>query len=286
MTESDNLPRREGKIGGDSEKQFVWLHLDAYVDGTGLEGAVRQQFDEILSRRPDLRACVEAESLFHDAVRRTMKNPLAECPAGLRDRVIRALDVCEAEVGHPGALAEASMNRRRLSWRFAPFIAAAASILLVLGVVYAFQSPGPMPPVADLPSSLRPVVQSVSLDVEAHSDCNFEAANEEYRRHFETGPALPNKFGDAMYRVVDFRCIELDGRRYMATVYDTGDGNTFALLTFKRSCMARAMPDLMHSADMMVDGRLVLLWEEGEFLRAMIAQSGFNKLYKHRDSLR
>jgi hypothetical protein len=42
----------------------------------------------------------------------------------------------------------------------------------------------------------------------------------------------------------------------------------------------------MHSAEMLVDGKLVLLWEEGDFLRAMIGRSNCNNLYRHRDSLR
>jgi hypothetical protein len=283
----------ENATGGDADKSFVWSNLDAWLGGE-LDAADRARFDSILNRCGDARAYVEAEQAFLDAVRRGMEDSRMECPEGLRSKVLQALDRCEAELAddgvlklHPGQAAEARMNKYRFPWLFTAF-ASAAAVLLAVGVfmaVTAFQDTQPVGP--DLPATLTPVVSSISFECEGKQGCNYLSAAEEYRKHFSRGPELPSLFGERRLPLRDFQCIEIDGRRFMCAVYDPGDeGSAFALLTFRRGCLGRSMPEPMRAAEMMVDGKLVLLWSEGEFMRALVGKPGCSKLLQHREALR
>ncbi|MCB9894875.1 MAG: hypothetical protein H6839_10525 [Planctomycetes bacterium] len=260
------------------ERRFVWRNLEAFLAGE-LSGEDRARIESFLCECPYTKEYVETERQFVDAVKRCMDDA-PECPEGLRSRVMLALDRCEHEV-------EADEERKAIRLGFpwgGAVLFAAASIMLVIALVLVFGG-SDNEPNEGLPSGLAPMVAHVSLDAPQAEKCRYRAAVEAYRKYFADGPELPHELDGAMMKVSKWECEIVNGRRVMCAVYDTLQGERFGVMVFKCNCLEHAAPEGIQAAEVMVDGKVVLMWREGEYFRALVGQDAVS-LRRHMDELR
>lgn len=268
----------------ESERYFAWRNIQAYLDGE-LNADDAARVDALLSRCERTQNLARTQHEFAEAVRRCMNETPAECPQDLRDKVLAALDQCEAD----GELDDEVRARRLVGfpWVGASMLAAAC-LMFAFGVFQVFGSeaselePG-------LPARLIPVVSSVQLDGPKSERCRYRSATAEYRKHFPDGPDLPHQFGNSRCRVVDYHCGQVDGRPVMCATYDSPEGDRFAVLVFKRECLGRAAPEAVRAAEVEIGGKLVLMWhdcEKAKYMHALVAGAGNQHLYRRMDELR
>lgn len=246
------------------ERRFVWRNLDAFISGE-LNDADRARIEAFLCECPYTKEYVETEQQFAEAVRRCVNEAPVECPEGLRDRVLLALDRCDAEDREIEGV-----PTLRFPWMGAVMMAAASIMLVVALVLLGSDSSDPAIP--DLPHGLAPMVAQISMDCPNDGKCQYKKASEVYREHFADAPALPHEFDGSMTKVSHFKCVEWEGKRVMCAVYDAPSGERFGLLVFCRDCVRDIIPEGMHAAEVMVDGRLVVMWREGKYYRALVGE--------------
>lgn len=214
-----------------------------------------------------------------------MNETPAECPKDLRNKVLAALDQCEAD----GAAEDRLHSRRllRFPWAGASLLAAAC-VMFAFGVFQLTGSNDPEPE-PGLPARLIPVVSSVKLDGPKSDRCRYRSASAEYRKHFPDGPELPRQFGASRCRVVEYHCSEVDGRPVMCATFDSPEGDRFAMLVFRRECLGRAAPEAVRAAEVEINGKLVLVWhgcDKSKYMHALVAAAGNEHLYRRMDELR
>jgi hypothetical protein len=259
--------------GRDEDKRFVWRNIDAYLAGElGPEETVR--VEAFLSRSPHALEFANTQRMFSDAVRHSMSQSPMQCPDGLRDKVLAALDQCEAEVDYIPAAP--------FPWLGATVLAA-ASVVAALGLFYYFGVDAPEP---GLTARLVPMVASAPLDAARSEKCRYRLAVEEYRSHFPDGPDIPRYLDGKKCRVSDFRCDEINGRPVMYTVFDSPDGDRFAVMIFKGECLGNAAPDAVRAAELEMEGRLVSLWREGKYMLGLVAKSDDAALRRRLEHMR
>ncbi len=258
------------------ERRFVWRHLEAYLAGE-LDPADCRRIDDFLKECPYTREYVETERQFIELLRRCVDEPPTPCPEGLQQRVREALDRCECEV--------LEVQPPRVALRF-PWLGAgllaAASLMLVAALIL-FGRGAPVPP--SLPTDLAPLVSSVSMDVPRAERCCYRDAQEGYRRHFADGPELPRMLSGHKLKMAEWHCTEIEGRRVMCATYDAPDGGRFGLMVFRCNCLEKAAPQEMKAVEVELDGKLVLLWREGDYFRALVGQDE-TLLRRHMNELR
>jgi hypothetical protein len=265
----------------DQERLYVWRNLDAYLEGE-LSPEEMNRIDAFLSRSVEGRDLAEAQREFADAVRRSMNKSSPNCPDDLRDKVIAALDLCEADELGPSS----TRHRIRAFPVLGASVLAAAAVIFAVGLVYSMAA-SPLPEEElSLPARLVPVVAGADLDSPPTDRCRYRSMEQEYRRLFPDGPEMPREFGDKHCRVIDFNSIEIDGRPVMCSIYDAPDGNRFAMFVFKRDCLGRAAPKAMRAAEVVLDDRQILLWEEGRYMRALVGKAGCSSVKQHMRELR
>lgn len=253
-------------------REFVIANLEEFLAGT-LAGGDLQRFEQAMADCPETRRFVESSRRFDSAVRGSVAAAV-ECPQGLRAKIIAALDECEAD-----------MLPIRRPWLMGG-LAAAASLMVAVGLVFMLK-PGDEPVLPpDLQARLTPVVSNTTLDVPKSNRCRYRAAVEEYRKHFPDGPDLPRTFGASNCRVSDHHCDVVDGYPVMCTVFDSPEGDRFALLIFRKRCLHGAVPEAVRAAEVEIDGKLVLMWREGDFMRALVAKTGDTTLHQRMEQLR
>ncbi|MBX3461343.1 MAG: hypothetical protein KF696_15470 [Planctomycetes bacterium] len=261
------------QIPPSDDRAFVIANLEAYLAGT-LAGDDLQRFEQAMAECPETRRYVETGQRFDSAVRGSVAAEVA-CPQGLRDKIIAALDQCETD-----------MAPTRFPWGIAG-LAAAAALMLSVGLVFMFSGgEDPAAPPPDLHARLTPVVSNTTLDVPKSTRCRYRAAVEEYRKHFPDGPDLPRTFGASNCRVSDYHCDMVDGYPVMCTVFDSPENDRFALLIFRKRCLHGAVPEAVRAAEVEIDGKLVLMWREGDFMRALVAKTGDTTLHQRMEQLR
>jgi hypothetical protein len=288
------MPQQDPRTnpGGMSDRHFVRQNFDAWFAGE-LSDQDRDRYQEVLDRCAESRLYVESETAFMNAARESMTTPPAQCPSGLREKVLKALDRCEAEMleeddsgfaasdkrVHPGKIVQGRMASQRRWWMFAS-LGAAAALLLAALMLFDSSGSGGGDQGPDLHNSLLPVVANVSLDARTQVGCRYNDAREEYSKHFDGAPELPAMFGDLNARVVDFHCIRMDGRLFMCAVYKAENGSKFALLTFRRECLGGAVPSQLKAAEMLIGDKLVFVWCEGKYLRALVGMPDCTKVLR------
>lgn len=262
------------------ERRYVWRNLDAYLTGD-LDAGDRRRIDDFLCECPHTNRYVQTEKQFAEAVKRCVEEPSVDCPEDLRVKVLTALDQCELD-DEPAGAAPVD-NIVRFPWMGAVFMAA-ASIMLMAALVLFFDrdDSGSMP---DLPQTLSPMVARVSLEAPDVENCRYAEAHEVYEQHFADGPELPHQFGEHRLAVCDYVCEKVDGDRIMCTVYDAPDGERFGLMVFRCACIDRIATKNMEALEIMIDDKLVLLWREGEYFRALVGKDA-KSLHRHMDQLR
>ena len=265
------------------DRRFVWRNLEAFLAGE-LSAADRARIENFLCECPYTKEYVETERQFVDALKRCMDDAPA-CPEGLRARVLNALDRCESEDQIQTAPADPRRGiRLQFPWGGAILFAAASIMLLIaLGIFYV--GPKTEEPALGLPDGLAPMVAQVSFDAPRSEKCRYRAAEAEYRKYFSDGPALPHKLDGAMMLVSDWRCDELDGRRVMCAVYDSPAGERFGVMVFRCNCLEKAAPLGVQAAEVMVNGKIVLMWREGHYFRALVGDN-VEVLRRHMHELR
>ncbi|MCA8937192.1 MAG: hypothetical protein KDB68_13420 [Planctomycetes bacterium] len=262
------------------ERRFVWRNLDAFISGE-LNDADRARIEAFLCECPYTKEYVETEQQFAEAVRRCVNEAPVECPEGLRSRVLLALDRCDAENNEEsdeesdeeraaGGGAPAPGSVLRFPWLGAVMMAAASVMLVVALVLLGSDSSDPAIP--DLPNGLAPMVAQISMDCPKDGKCQYNKASEVYREYFADGPTLPHELDGSMMKVSHFECVEWEGQRVMCAVYDAPDGERFGLLVFCRDCVRDVIPEGMQAAEVMVDGRMVIMWREGKYYRALVGE--------------
>lgn len=260
--------------GVSEERVFVWRNLETYLAGN-LNDADRSRFEAIMASCPATRQFIQAERKFAQALNASATPEAATCPEGLRERVMAALDRCDLEDAQYAAATPAPRGMMLgFPWVGAAMMSA-ASVMLVVALVLMFGSTGSSavetPSQAEnLPRTLSPVLASVSLDVPRSERCRYRAAREEYEKHFADAPALPREVDGAKLRVSHFSCEEVNGDRVMCAVYDAQNGDRFAMVVFKRRCLKGCAPDEMKAVEVVVDGRVVVLWRDGDYYRALV----------------
>lgn len=275
------VDRRNMNEGGiPEERRFVWRNLDGFLTGQ-LSEEDRRRVEDFLCECPHTREYVETEQQFADAVRRCMENPDAGCPDGLRERVLAALDRCELE-DYPGATHAG--NVLRFPWTGAAVLAA-ASLMLVAALVFVFGGGDDLADAPALTAGMAPLVSRVSMDAPPSDVCHWSEASDEYRRHFPEGPELPHGADGQELKVSHFVCDDVEGSRVMSAVYDSADGRRFGFLTFRCDCLANSAPRDIRCAEIEVDGRIVLLWRERDFMRALVGTDSAT-LHQFMQSLR
>lgn len=273
-----NMPQ---PMSNDPEsRRFVWRNLDAYLAGK-LEPAEHQRFEAILRDCPASREYVSHEREFAELVKRAANQPV-ECPEGLKARVAAALQRCEVEPVAAVPAPEATLARVHRYPIAATISLLAASLLFAAALLFYMgrTSPTPQPMVA---VQLTPVVAQLSLETRADR-CRYRAAESEYKSKFADGPVLPREFCGSRCKIADYKCDESGGRSVMCAVYQTPDGETFALLTFKRN-PDDDMAD-MQAIEYLVGEKRVLLWREGEYYRALIGKPADHSLHRRMEAIR
>jgi hypothetical protein len=266
----------DGVRAKDEERRFAWRNMEAFLAGE-LTPEAHARVETFLGESPRGGNFAAAQKEFAEAVKRSMQETPVECPQGLRDKVIAALDRCEvdtdAELAAPA----------RFPWLGATLLAA-ASVMVAVGLVFYFNdSPGQGP---DMPALLVPVVSNATLDVPRSERCRYRLAVEEYRKFFPEGPELPNRFGDTRCRVSDYHCDEVDGRPVMCAVFDTSDGDRVAMMIFKGECLGRSAPDALRSAEVEIKGKRVWWWRAGRYVCALVAKSGDDGLRRRIEQMK
>lgn len=266
------------------ERRFVWRNLDAFLTGE-LSEADRARIEAFLCECPYTKEYVETEQQFAAAVHRCVSESPVECPKGLRERILTALDRCELDddVAAGGALPPAG-NVLRFPW-LGVVMMAAASIMLVVALMLLNSPQQTSNPDADLQAGLAPMVSRLSLDCPRGGKCLFDEADEQYRETFADAAGLPHAFDGAMMKVADFKCVKLDGRPVMCAVYDSPDGERFGFMVFCDECVEGAVPAGMQAAELVVNGHIVLMWREGAYIRALVGDN-HAALQRHMSELR
>ncbi len=248
----------------DEEQRFAWQNMEAFLAGE-LTPEAHARAEAFLGESSRVGGFAAAQKKFSEAVKGSMQETPVECPQGLHDKVIAALDRCEIDADEELAVPS------RFPW-FGATLLAAASVMIAVGLVFYFNdSPGPGP---DMPASLVPVVSNATLDVPRSERCRYRKAVEEYRKFFPEGPDLPNRFGETRCRVSDYHCDEVDGRPVMCAVFDTSDGDRVAMMIFKGECLGKSAPDALRSAEVEINGKRVWWWRAGRYVCALVAKSG------------
>jgi hypothetical protein len=260
------------------ERRFVWRNLEAYLAGE-LAPADRRRIEDFLGECAYTREYVETERQFIELLRRCVNEPSAPCPEGLEQRVRAALDRCESEMleTEPPRVA----LRLPFPWLGAGFLTAASLMLVAALLLFGREAP----PASSLPTDLAPLVASVSMDVPRSERCRYRDALEGYRRHFADGPELPRMLNGRKLRVSEWHCAEVDGRRVMCATYDAPDGGRFGLMVFRCNCLEKAAPQEMKAVEVELNGKLVLLWREGDYFRALVGDDD-TLLRQHMNELR
>lgn len=256
-----------------AEQHFVWANMDAYL-AHELGQADQARIEAFLAASPETRDYVETQKQFNEAVRRCVDGQPVPCPEGLRGKVLAALDRCESD--------DEQLVAPRFPWLVVG-LSAAASLMFALGLFFVF---GADVPEQDLSARLVPVVSNATLDAPRSERCRYRAAVAEYRVHFPDGPELPRTFCGDNCRVSDFHCDIVDGLPVMCAVFDSPDGDRFAMLIFRKRCLGKAIPEPVRSAEVELDGKLVLMWREGDYMRALVAKTGDTKLRQRMEGLR
>jgi hypothetical protein len=271
------------------ERVFIWRNLEAYLAGS-LNDADRSRFETIMASCPATRQFVQAERSFAQAINASASPEAATCPDGLRERILAALDRCDVEEAEYAATVPAPRGvMLGFPWVGAALMSA-ASVMLVVALVLMFGNTDSLnvdtPSQADsLPRTLSPVLATVSLDVPRSERCRYRAAREEYEKHFADAPALPREVDGSKLRVSHFSCDEVNGDRVMCAVYDSQTGDRFAMVVFKRRCLKGCAPDEMKAVEVVVDGRVVVLWRDGEYFRALVGTNAA-VLRRHMSTMR
>ncbi|MCL4732042.1 MAG: hypothetical protein KJ044_16610, partial [Planctomycetes bacterium] len=115
-----------------------------------------------------------------------------------------------------------------------------------------------------------PLVANVALEMPRAARCRWRDAKAEYDQWFEGAPELPHNFGGTQCRLAGYECPEVNGRRVMCAVYDDPSGDRFALVVFRCRRTADLLPEFLDAAELEIEGRKVLLWREGNFVRALV----------------
>ncbi|MBX3473101.1 MAG: hypothetical protein KF754_01820 [Planctomycetes bacterium] len=245
----------------ESERQFALRHWSAFLDGE-LPAADAARIEELMAKDPDAAAFVASHRQLGASVRDNFSRQAVPCPEGLRQRVLDALDRCE-DPGHLAPLV-------RFPWLSVTALGAAA-VMFAASLVLVFAPRDPAPdPSENLRARLTPMVANVSLGVPKSDRCRYRDASAKYAEYFKDGPELPRSFGDGQCRVSFFDCPEVNGRRMACAVYDDPQGDRFALIVFRCKRTADLLPDFLDAAELEIDGRRVLLWREGNFVRALV----------------
>jgi hypothetical protein len=260
----------------DAEQRFAWQSMDAYIAGE-LTPEAHARVEAFLGASPRTKDFVAAHKQFAEAVKRSMQETPVECPQGLHDKVLAALDRCEIDADEELAVPA------RFPW-FGATLLAAASVMIAVGLVLYFNDTPEQTP--DMPASLVPVVSNATLDVPRSERCRYRKAVEEYRKFFPEGPELPNRFGETRCRVSDYHCDDVDGRPVMCAVFDTSDGDRVAMMIFKGECLGRSAPDALRSAEVEIEGKRVWWWRAGRYVCALVAKSGDDGLRRRIEQMK
>lgn len=267
------------RTGISEERRFVWRNLEAYLTNEIAPGD-RERVERFLCECPYTREYVETEKEFADAVRRCVEDPVTECPEGLREKVLLALDQCEAEEEQAAEQSEdyadvhgtATRGRvLRFPW-MGTILMTAAGIMLVVALMLNFgagaDSTEPAGP--DIPATLAPMVSRVSLDAPHSENCRYREASSAYRTVFKDGPELPRQFGKARFKVCHFVVDEVDGNPVMCTVYDNPNGERFGVMIFKCKCLDRVASEELMAMEIVIDGKTICLWRQGDYFHALV----------------
>ncbi len=257
------------------ERRFVWRSMDAYLAGQ-LTPEELARVEDFLARSPQTQEFAAAQREFAEAVRHAMNEPSVPCPDDLHDRVVAALDRCDAEME--------AMAPPRFPWMGAALLAA-ASVMVAVGIVFMLSDPGPEPE-PGLPARLVPVVSQATLEAPRSERCRYRRAVDEYRRHFPDGPEIPNQFGEQRCRVSDFHCDTVDGQPVMCAVFDAPEGERFALMIFKGECLGKSAPEAVRAAELVIDGKRVWWWRSGRHVCALVAKSEDDGLRRRMEQMR
>lgn len=245
----------------EAERKFALEHWSAFLDGE-LTPAESARIEALLDRDPEAAALIACHREIDASLRDNLVHAAPPCPEGLRARVLAALDRCEEPAQ--------AQTLVRLPWLSVGALAA-ASVMMAASLFLVFGPREQQPDPADaLKLRLTPVVSSVSLEVPKSDRCRYRDATAQYRQYFEDGPDLPASFGDGQCRVSHFDCPEVNGRRVACAVYDETNGDRFALIVFRCRRTADLLPDFLDAAELEIDGRHVLLWREGNYVRALV----------------
>ncbi|MCA8916809.1 MAG: hypothetical protein KDB90_15560 [Planctomycetes bacterium] len=265
------------------ERRFVWRNLEAFLSGE-LSSSDRARIEAFLCECPYTKEYVETERQFVDAVKRCMDDA-PECPEGLRSRVMLALDRCEHEILSEDVSEDEEKRAFRLGFPWAGAVMfAAASVMLVIALVLVFSGPTESS-TTGLPDGLAPMVAHVSLDAPVAEKCRYGDAMVAYRKYFSDGPELPHELDGAIMKVSKWECEVVNGRRIMCAVYDTLNGERFGVMVFKCNCLEKSAPEGVQAAEVMVDGKVVLMWREGQYFRALVGDDSAS-LRRHMEELR
>ena len=200
-------------------------------------------------------------------MKRCVNEAPAKCPESLRTRVLTALEHCEVEDS------QAEEDHRKGKLLGFPWLGAvmmtAASIMLVVALVLLFGGGNEAP---SLPEGLQPMVANMSMDVPKADKCRYREANKAYTEHFADGPELPHKMDGMMMKVSDWSCDEVDGKYVMRAIYDAPTGERFGFVVFGCDCLNSFVSDDMKSCEVVVGDKIVLLWREGEYFRALVGK--------------
>lgn len=255
-------------------RKFTWERWSAYLDGE-LTPEQRTQLEQALGQCPDSAGFMASQKQFNAAAKDCLGRSMVECPPGMLHRVQAALARCDepegARIGFPwwsvGLLTAASLML-------------AGSLFLVFGRAEETQ---PDPSIY-LRDRLTPMVSRVSFDTPRADRCRYKEANEQYRQAFSDAPALPRMFEGRQCRVSDFECIDLHNRKVMCTLYDDPSGDRFALIVFRCKRVADLLPEVIDAAEMDIEGKHVLLWREGNYVRVLVSL-GSSETLRHRAEL-
>jgi len=245
----------------DPERQFAIENWPAFLDGQ-LDAAASRRVEAVLAAHPDIAAFMASHRQMDASLRDCLIKGAPPCPEGLRAKVLSALDRCE----EPGRVAPLI----RFPWLSVGALAA-ASVMMAASLMLVFGPREPEPdPSEYLRARLSPMVANVSLAAPKSERCRYRDAKAQYDQWFKDAPALPRSFDGKQCRVSDFDCPEVNGRRMMCTVYDDPSGERFALIVFRCRRTADLLPDFLDAAELDIEGRHVLLWREGNYVRALV----------------
>lgn len=246
---------------GETEIQFALRNWSAFLDGE-LEPADARRVEVVVAGYPDLAAFLAAHRQLEASLGDSLARTAPPCPEGLRGKVLAALDRCE-EPGHIEPLV-------RFPWLSMGALAA-ASVMMAISLFLVFGPREEQPdPAEHLRTRLSPMVANISLEAPKSDRCRYRDAKAEYEQWFQDGPALPSNFDGTRCRVSDFGCPEVNGRRVMCTVYDDPSGERFALIVFRCRRTADLLPEFLDAAELEIEGRRVMLWREGNYVRALV----------------